>query len=70
MNALLFKTLWWKYNRWNRVICFESESRKLFVGIADIVISFLENRKFFGNLFQRIRILPDLNVTRESFPSR
>ena len=62
------ENLWWKYNRWNRVICFELESRKLFLGIADIVISFHENEKFSGNLFQRICILPNLNVTDESSP--
>ena len=62
------ENLWWKYNRWNRVICFKSESRKLFLGIADIVISFHENGKFSSNLFQRIRVLPDLNVTHESSP--
>ena len=60
--------MWWKYYRWNQVIWFESESRKLFLGIADIVISFHENGKFSGNLFQRICVLPDLNVTHESSP--
>ena len=62
------ENLWWKYNRWNRVICFKSESRKLFLGIADIVISFHENGKFSCNLFQRICVLLDLNVTHESSP--
>ena len=62
------ENLWWKYNRWNRVICFKLESRKFFLGIADIVISFHENEKFSGNLFQRICILPNLNVTDESSP--
>lgn len=62
------ENLWWEYNKWNRVICLELEGRKLFLGIADIVISFHENGKFSGNLFQRIRILPNLNVTHESSP--
>ena len=62
------ENLWWKYDRWNQVVCFGSEGRKLFLGIAEIVISFHENEKFSGNLFQRIRVLPDLNVTHESYP--
>ena len=62
------ENLWCKYDKWNRVICFGLEGRKLFLGIAEIVISFHENGKFSGNLLQRIRILRDLNVTHESSP--
>ena len=40
----------------------------MFLGIAEIVISFHEKRTFSGNLVRRIRILPDLNVTHKSSP--
>ena len=40
----------------------------MFLGIAEIVISFHERKMFSGNLVGRIRILPDLNVTHKSSP--
>lgn len=59
--------LWWKlYN--GEIISFDSEGRKMFLGIAHIVISFHEKKRFSGNLVRRIRILHDLNVTHESPP--
>ncbi|XP_065623985.1 uncharacterized protein LOC136065144 isoform X1 [Quercus suber] len=62
------KNLWWKFNKNGEIIGFESEGRKMFLGIAEIVISFHEKKMFSGNLVSRIRILPDLNVTHKSSP--
>ena len=62
--------MWWKFDIRKRVIGFELEGRKLFLGLAVIVLSFHEGKMFSGNLFRRIRILPDLNVTHESSPQQ
>lgn len=62
------KNLWWKFGEHYQIIGFESEGRKMFLRIAEIVISFHERKVFSGNLVRRIRILPDLNVTHESSP--
>ena len=59
--------LWWKFVQ-GEIIGFESEGRKMFLGIAKIVISFHEKKMFSGNLLGRLRILPDLNVTHKSSP--
>lgn len=59
--------LWLKFKD-KEVICFGSEGRKLFLRIAEIVISFHKEKKFSGNLISRIRVIPDLNVTHESPP--
>lgn len=60
--------LWWKYSNKCKVISFGLKGRKLFLGLAEILISYHREKKFSGNLVHKIRILPDLNVTHESSP--
>lgn len=62
------RELWWKYNNKCKVISFGLKGRKLFLGLAEILISYHREKKFSGNLVHKIRILPDLNVTHESSP--
>ncbi|KAK9988007.1 hypothetical protein SO802_028247 [Lithocarpus litseifolius] len=68
-NNTYEESLWWKRNN-DEIIGFESEGRKMFLGIAEIVISFHERKMFSGNLVHKISILPDLNVTHKSSPQR
>lgn len=60
--------MWWKYDGEDKVISFGLKGRKLFLGLAEILISFHRQKEFSGNLVHKIKILPDLNVVHESSP--